>query len=34
MINSQIIAPAERYIVETVFSEPGEYIIISKDKKL
>ena len=34
MINSQIIAPAERYIVETRFDIPWEYLIKSKDRVL
>ena len=34
MINGQIIAPAERYIVETYFNQPWEYIIKSKDRVL
>ena len=33
-ISNQIIAPAERYIVETVFNEQGTYIIKSKNRKL
>ena len=33
-INYQIIAPAERYIVETVFNKAWEYIIKSKDRIL
>ncbi len=34
IINSQIIAPAQRYIVETVFNKPWTYTIKSKDRKL
>jgi hypothetical protein len=34
MINSQIIAPAERYIIETRFDVAWEYIIKSKDRIL
>lgn len=34
MIVDQIIAPAERYIVETTFSTPGTYTIQSKERKL
>ncbi len=34
IIENQIIAPAERYIVETVFNKPWTYIIKSKDRKL
>jgi len=34
MINSQIIAPAERYIVETYFNTPGVYTINSRDRVL
>lgn len=34
MISSQIIAPAERYIVETSFDEPGQYIIMSQERIL
>jgi len=34
MINSQIIAPAERYIVEVRFDQSWEYVIKSRDRKL
>ncbi|QFR39132.1 hypothetical protein A9Q91_02760 [Candidatus Gracilibacteria bacterium 28_42_T64] len=34
IIDHQIISPAERYIIETVFNEPGTYEIKSKDRKL
>ena len=34
MIDHQIMAPAERYIVETVFNKPWTYTIKSKDRKL
>ncbi len=34
IIDNQIIAPAERYIVETVFNKPWIYTIKSKDRKL
>jgi len=34
MVSSQIIAPAERYIVETRFDQPWEYVIKSRDREL